>query len=105
MIDIFGRNFSLAEFLLIFYFLAINLIAFFIFAIDKIKSTGSGRRISEKMLWLLALVGGSVGALIGMRVFRHKTKKLSFQTVLAIIIFVQVLIIYFIYDLRASSPD
>lgn len=79
------------------YFIVINIITFFYFGFDKIQSTRAGeRRISEKTLWTLALVGGSVGALGGMKYFRHKTKKLSFQAVMAVILMVQVGVIVWI---------
>ncbi|MBI2436462.1 MAG: DUF1294 domain-containing protein [Candidatus Magasanikbacteria bacterium] len=72
------------------YLIAINLIAFFVYGIDKAKSQlSSSRRISEKMLWLLALIGGSLGSLLAMKLFRHKTKKLSFQAMMAVILAIQ----------------
>jgi uncharacterized membrane protein YsdA (DUF1294 family) len=46
--------------------------------------------VREKTLWLLALLGGSPAALAGMHVFRHKTKKLSFQAGLAAILAIQI---------------
>ena len=85
----FGMEASSQQFTLIIYFLAINLIAFFTYGVDKLKSVNGSRRVNEKTLWFLALVGGSVGSLFSMHVFRHKTKKLSFQVVLLIIILAQ----------------
>jgi len=71
------------------YLVIINLITFFFFGIDKAKASWRSRsRISEKTLWTLSLIGGSVGALIAMHTFRHKTKKLSFQLILVLIILV-----------------
>ncbi len=78
------------------YLLLINLITFFYFGIDKMKSQLQKRRVSEKTLWVLALVGGSVGALVGMSFFRHKTKKMSFQAGVAVILAVQIVIIVFL---------
>ncbi len=75
---------------LIIYLVLINIAAFVVCGEDKIKATKQARRISEQMLWFLALIGGSIGTLIGMHVFRHKTKKLSFQAMLAIIILLQI---------------
>ena len=98
IISILNLNLSLSQFIIIVYLLIINLVTFFIFALDKLKSTGTGRRISEKMLWFLALIGGSVGALLSMHFFRHKTKKLSFQAVLAVIIFLQVILIGLLFS-------
>ncbi|PLX28303.1 DUF1294 domain-containing protein [Candidatus Parcubacteria bacterium] len=78
------------------YAIIINLVAFFFYGIDKMKAAGNHRRISEKTLWTLALVGGSAGALLAMKFFRHKTKKLSFQAVLAGILALQILFVYLI---------
>lgn len=80
---------SLRQVLIIFLVL-MNITAFIVCGEDKLKAVNHARRISEKMLWFLALVGGSVGVLVGMRIFRHKTKKLSFQAMLAIIILAQI---------------
>lgn len=96
MIKIFNLNLTFFQFIIIIYLLVINLTTFFIFTYDKIIAGGIHRRISEKMLWFLALMGGSVGALLSMYWFRHKTKKLSFQAVLAIVIGVQIFLLYFL---------
>ena len=79
--------------LLLIYFLLINITSFFYIGIDKMKAQLNSRRVSEKTLWLLALIGGSLGTLLGMRWFRHKTKKISFQAILAVILTVQVFLI------------
>lgn len=83
--------------LLIIYLIIINIATFFYFGIDKTRSELSKRRISEKMLWFLSAIGGSTGALIGMKFFRHKTKKLSFQAGIAIILALQILLLYFLF--------
>lgn len=75
------------------YVAAINVLTFFYFGIDKMKARGGRRRISEKMLWVLSLLGGSVGALMAMHFFRHKTQKLSFQAGMAVILALQITII------------
>ncbi len=77
------------------YFLLINIVTWFVFWFDKYQSRNGQRRVSEMKLWVLALVGGSVGALFGMSMFRHKTKKLSFQAGIALILALQVWLIYF----------
>jgi len=74
------------------FFIAINIIAFFFFGLDKLKSRLVQRRISEQALWVVALLGGSVGALAGMYFFHHKTQKPSFQVGLAVIIVIQILL-------------
>ena len=53
---------------------AINLVTFAVYGADKRRARRGAWRVPEKTLFLLPLLGGSVGALLGMRVFRHKTK-------------------------------
>ena len=90
-------NLPIIQQIIIIYFLVINIITFFYFGIDKLKSQIAGkRRISERTLWILSLVGGSVGALVGIKFFRHKTKKISFQAGIAVILAGQILLIYFL---------
>jgi len=72
-----------------YYLMVINLIAFAAFGIDKLKAVRDGWRISEKTLMGLAVVGGSVGALIGMKVFRHKTRKRLFRIGVPLILVAQ----------------
>ena len=56
----------------------INLLAFVLFGLDKWKARRGDWRISENALMLSALLGGSIGALAGMRVFHHKTRHKKF---------------------------
>ena len=60
------------------YLLLINLITFIAYWADKIKARRNSRRVPEKTLHLLALVGGVWGAVTAMLLVRHKTKKKSF---------------------------
>lgn len=86
------------QLIVIVYFAIINLVAFFIYGLDKAKASRIGaRRVSEKMLLVVALIGGSLGALLGMKLFRHKTKKISFQAVFAVILGIQIFFIWFIF--------
>jgi uncharacterized membrane protein YsdA (DUF1294 family) len=82
---------------LVWYIIGINFLTFFFYGLDKFKAGGSSRRISEKTLWLLALIGGSPAALIGIILFRHKTQKLSFQAVFAVILALQIFILYWLF--------
>lgn len=61
-------------------YLLINLVALVMYAYDKMMARKGDRRISERTLLLLALLG-PFGALAGMRWFRHKTRKLKFKLV------------------------
>jgi uncharacterized membrane protein YsdA (DUF1294 family) len=65
--------------ILIYYLIVINALAFFIMGYDKRMAQKKKRRIPERHLFWYAFIGGSVGAFIGMRVFRHKTQHPSFQ--------------------------
>ena len=62
----------------IYYLLAINVITFLAMWIDKRKAKKGSWRISEKALFTLVLLGGGVGGILGMYVFRHKTQKPRF---------------------------
>ena len=75
-------------------FLLLNVITFFTYGLDKWKAKhGSGSRISEKTLLTLAAVGGSIGAIFGMNVWRHKTLHKKFSMGLPAILIVQIVLI------------
>ena len=59
---------------LLVYLAAVNVIAFAVYGADKRRARKNRRRVPEKTLFLLAVIGGSVGALLGMYTFRHKTR-------------------------------
>jgi len=78
------------------YVAIINVITFFYFGLDKMKSImNKGRRVPEKVLWFFTFIGGTIGALLGMWFFQHKTSKLSFQAGIAIILSLQIVGILF----------
>ena len=76
------------------YLTAINLVAFIVYGIDKRQAIKGRWRISEATLFILALVGGALGALLGMLLFRHKTRKLKFQLGIPLILIMEVIVIY-----------
>ena len=83
------------------YFLVINLISFLLMWYDKHEAKIGEWRVKESTLFGFALFGGSIGGLIGMKVFHHKTKKWYFKYGFPIIIILQVvLMIYLVYRLR-----
>ncbi len=84
--------------IIILYLIVINIITFFYFGIDKLKSQFDQWRVKEKTLWILTLIGGSAGALGGMFFFRHKTQKHSFQAVIILILLVQVSLIMLLFS-------
>nr|WP_188697157.1 DUF1294 domain-containing protein [Pullulanibacillus camelliae] len=61
------------------YLVLINLYGWLVMAIDKRKAMQGHWRISERHLWLAAWCGGALGVLIGMKLFRHKTRHTSFR--------------------------
>lgn len=80
----------------IWYLIVVNLITFLAFGLDKARSQKlNARRTPEKTLWGLLLIGGTPGGLFGMNYFRHKTKKLSFQAAVALILAAQIGFLYF----------
>ena len=64
--------------LLMWYLIVINIVTWIAFGLDKWKAKSGKWRIPERTLLLLALAGGSLGALAGMIMFRHKTRKPKF---------------------------
>lgn len=67
----------------------LNICSFVVYGIDKGRAQKGQYRISEKTLIILAAAGGSIGAWIGMRVYRHKTKHIKFYIGIPIIILLQ----------------
>jgi len=82
------------------YLLAINLAAFILFAADKARARRHGRRIPERALLLPAALGGSIGALLAMRLYRHKTKKNKFRFGVPLLLLLQALIVFLLLDWR-----
>ena len=76
------------------YILVISIITFAVFGVDKKRARQHAWRITEKALFLLAVFGGSIGAVMGMLVFRHKTKKWYFRIGMPLILAVQLAVIF-----------
>jgi uncharacterized membrane protein YsdA (DUF1294 family) len=64
---------------IVIYYLLINVLSFSVMGIDKKRAKRREWRIKERTLWWLAIVGGALGGLIGMRVYRHKIKHTLFK--------------------------
>lgn len=79
------------------YLLVINLIAFIAYGSDKFKAKQGRWRTPEAVLILLAVIGGSIGAWIGMYVFRHKTRKPKFFLGVPAILILQIAAVYWIF--------
>lgn len=76
------------------YLIAINIISFGAYALDKWKAIHGQWRISEKTLMGLAVIGGSVGALMSMYTFHHKTRHTKFVYGIPFIMIVQLVILF-----------
>jgi uncharacterized membrane protein YsdA (DUF1294 family) len=78
---------------LLYYLIVINVVTFLVYGIDKWKAKQGSWRISEATLLMLAVIGGSIGALLGMKVWRHKTQHKKFKYGLPLILIIQIILI------------
>ena len=78
------------------YLLLINAAAFILMLVDKIKAQKNRWRIPERTLFGSALLGGSIGAILGMYTFRHKTKHLSFTLGMPAILAAQIALFFWV---------
>ena len=81
--------------MILLYLSIVNIIAFAVYGIDKSKARKHQWRISENMLILLAALGGSIGALLAMNIFHHKTKHVKFFIGVPAILIMQIAIACF----------
>jgi len=93
----------IAAITLLVYLVVINVIGFLAFGIDKHRSVRSKWRIPETTLFSIAVLFGSIGCMLGMKVFRHKTKKLYFVYGIPAIFLFQVVLILIILFLTPLS--
>lgn len=75
--------------LVLYYILIINILTFIVYGIDKLKAKKGKWRIPESTLLLLAIIGGSIGAFLGMKVWHHKTMHKKFKYGIPLIIILQ----------------
>ncbi|WP_201025178.1 DUF1294 domain-containing protein [Desulfitobacterium hafniense] len=75
-------------------YLIINAICFLLMGWDKSRARSKGRRIPEKWFFILAFLGGALGAWLGMQSFRHKTKHTTFVFGIPLLLLWNVLLIY-----------
>ena len=81
----------------IIYLVSVNALAFLLMLVDKYKARKNLWRIRESTLFIVAIIGGSIGALIGMYTIRHKTKQLSFTLGMPIILVLQLILFVMLY--------
>ena len=75
--------------LVLYYIVIINILTFIVYGIDKLKAKKGKLRIPESTLLLLAIIGGSIGAWFGMKVWHHKTMHKKFKYGIPLIIILQ----------------
>jgi len=80
------------------YIILVNLIGFFLMGIDKRKAIKHAFRVPEATLFTIALIGGSIGSIAGMYVFRHKTRHWYFVYGMPIILLLQIALILFVLN-------
>lgn len=84
-------------YIIIIYLILINITGFAVMGIDKWKARKQAWRISEKTLFLISILGGSIGSIAGMYTFHHKTKHWYFVIGMPLILIVQVAASCYIY--------
>ena len=95
-LDIIKHSISEAGLYFLLYLLLINVISYGLFAWDKRRSQQRAGRIRENDLLLSAIIGGSLGALVGMYVFRHKTRHIKFRVGTPLILVLQIILAFYI---------
>ena len=74
-----------------------NLLAFVLYGIDKLKAKKGAWRIPEATLLLVAFLGGSLGAFLGMEVFRHKTKHAKFKILVPLFLILHIALAIYMF--------
>ena len=82
--------------IIIYYLLAVNIATFFLYGIDKYKARKGRWRISEATLLMMAVIGGSIGAWSGMRLWHHKTMHKKFKYGIPLIIIMQIALVAYL---------
>ena len=82
---------------LAYYLLAINVVTFIVYGIDKYKAKKAKWRIPEATLLLLAVLGGSIGAWMGMKVWHHKTMHKKFKYGIPAILLIQIALMTYLH--------
>jgi len=85
------------------YAVLVNLIGLVSMYIDKRRARGRKRRVPERTLFLIGLVGGIGGIIVGMAAFHHKTRKWSFIIVVMAILFLHIIFLLFFFDVQVPG--
>ncbi|WP_233881020.1 DUF1294 domain-containing protein [Virgibacillus halodenitrificans] len=81
----------------LFYLGGVNVFTYILMGLDKQKAIKKKYRIPERTFWLLSLLGGALGVLLGMKSFRHKTKHKSFQYGIPILLVANIISVIYIF--------
>lgn len=84
----------------LYYLLVVNTLTFLLYGIDKYKAKKARWRISEATLLMMAVIGGSIGAWAGMRLWHHKTMHKKFKYGIPLIILLQVALVFYLHNLK-----
>ena len=82
--------------IILYYLVAVNITTFLVYGIDKLKAKKSKWRIPESTLLFLAVIGGSIGALLGMKIWHHKTMHKKFKYGIPLIILIQLGVVLYV---------
>lgn len=84
--------------MLIVYVAAVNVVAFVVYGVDKYKAQKAKWRIRESTLLLLAAIGGSAGAWLGMKIWHHKMRHAKFRYGVPAILLIQLAVVFFLWN-------
>ncbi len=85
--------------IILYYLLAVNITSFLLYGIDKYKAKKGRWRISEATLLLMAVIGGSIGAWAGMRLWHHKTMHKKFKYGIPVIVIMQIALVVYLHTI------
>ena len=93
-------NPDLVQYIALIYLAAINVVTFFLYGVDKWKAKRSKWRVKEATLIWMSVFGGSIGALLGMKAWHHKTQHKKFKYGIPLILLVQLIAIAWLFYAR-----
>jgi len=83
--------------MLLFYIIGVNVLSFILMGVDKKKAERQQYRIPERTFWMLAVLGGAIGVIFGMRTYRHKTKHASFKIGMPLVLLLNIILAGYLY--------
>jgi len=82
----------------LFYIIGVNVLAFILIGVDKRKAEKRKYRIPERTFWMLALLGGALGIISSMKVYRHKTKHASFKIGMPLLLISNIILAGYLFN-------